>query len=79
MPFLAGVWVTVTSCIKYDDQKYKDLRERGSMLLQLSLMGAGIQNKREGGEEGERVWVGHRETISLIRNGPYYDTSEPLD
>lgn len=48
------------------------------MLLQLSLMGAGIQNKREGGEEGGRVWVGHRETISLIRNGPYYDTSEPL-
>lgn len=54
MPFLAGVWVTVTSCINYDDQKYKDLRERGSMLLQLSLMGAGIQNKREGGREGRK-------------------------
>lgn len=38
------------------------------------LIGAGVQNKRD----GEKDWVGYREMISLIRNGPYCDISEPL-
>lgn len=46
------------------------------------LIGAGVQNKREGGKEGGsepgRNWVGYSEMISLIRNGPYCDISEPL-
>lgn len=38
------------------------------------LIRAGVQNKREGG----RDWVSYREMISLTRNGPYCDISEPL-
>lgn len=38
------------------------------------LIAVGVQNKRDGGKN----WVGCREMISLIRNGPYCDISEPL-
>lgn len=52
---------------------YKGLRGRESIFLCLP------SNRSWGSEqEGGRNWVGYSEMISLIRNGPYCDISEPL-
>jgi len=59
-------------------KKLQRSRDKKVYFCGCSLIGAGVQNKREGGREGGRNWVGYSEMISLIRNGPYCDISEPL-